>query len=184
MGPKTLPSGAPASESGVMEHGDVSTTPERTGGASASPIVVGTDGSDEAERGMLFAADLALTLGVELVVVHALGMFSQTAGWRVPVAEHEAEATALLRNTWCAPLDDVDGLSWDWRIVQGVATEAVLRVADEVDAGFVVVGSHGAGNSDEPLLGSTSYWIVRNSHRPVIIVPPPDNHRHRRVGVG
>jgi len=167
-----------------MDNGDVpTTTTHNAGQASESPIVVGTDGSAEAARGMLFAANLALTLGVELVVVHALGMYSQTAGWRVPVEEHEAEATALLRDTWCAPLDDVDGLRWDGRVVQGVATEAVLRVADDVDAGFVVVGSHGAGNSDEPLLGSTSYWIVRNSHRPVIIVPPPDNHRHRRAGV-
>jgi nucleotide-binding universal stress UspA family protein len=149
-----------------------------------SPVVVGADGSAESERGLLFAADLAVTLSVELVVVHALGMYSQLAGWRAPIEGHEMEAATLLQTKWCAPLDHIEGLRWSWQVAQGSATEAILRVADEVDAGFVVLGSHGAGNSDQPLLGSTSHWIVRNSHRPVIIVPPDDNHPHRRPGTG
>ena len=90
----------------------------------------------------------------------------------------------MLKTTWCAPLTDIDGLRWRGEVAQGSATDAILRVADDVDAGFIVLGSHGAGNSDQPLLGSTSHWIVRNSHRPVIIVPPDDNHPHRRPGVG
>ena len=90
----------------------------------------------------------------------------------------------MLRSEWCAPLVEIDGLRWSAQVAQGPATDAILRVADDVDAGFIVLGSHGAGNSDEPLLGSTSHWVVRNSHRPVVIVPPGDNHPHRRPGIG
>ena len=151
---------------------------------AGAPVVVGADGSSEAERGLLFAADLAVTLDVQLVVVHALGMFNHLAGWEVPVEEQADQADRLLRTEWCAPLADFDGLQWDARVAQGSATDAILRVADDVDAGFVVLGSHGAGASDQPLLGSTSHWVVRNSHRPVVIVPPGDNHPHRRPGVG
>lgn len=151
---------------------------------AGTPVVVGADGSAESQRGLLFAADLSMTLGVELVVVHALGMYSRAAGWETPVEEHEQEAVSMLNTTWCAPLTDIDGLRWRAEVAQGSATDAILRVADDVDAGFIVLGSHGAGNSDQPLLGSTSHWIVRNSHRPVIIVPPDDNHPHRRPGVG
>ncbi len=147
-----------------------------------APVVVGADGSSESERGLLFAGDLAITLGVELVVVHALGMYNRAAGWETPVEEHADEAAGLLRTKWCAPLERIDGLEWTAQIAHGSATEAILRVADEVDAGFIVLGSHGAGNSDQPLLGSTSHWVVRNSHRPVVIVPPGDNHPHRRPG--
>ena len=147
-------------------------------------MVVGTDGSAESERGLLFGADLAVTLGVELVVVHALGMFNHLAGWETPVEEHEQLAERLLRTEWCAPLAQIDRLRWAAQVAQGSATDAILRVADDVDAGFIVIGSHGAGGSDQPLLGSTSHWVVRNSHRPVIIVPPDDNHPHRRPGVG
>ncbi len=151
---------------------------------AGAPIVVGADGSAESERGLLFAADLSITLGAELIVVHALGMYSQLAGWRAPIEGHEMEAATLLQTAWCAPLDEIEGLRWTWQVAQGSATEAILRVADDVDAGFIVLGSHGAGKSDQPLLGSTSHWIVRNSHRPVVIVPPGDNHPHRRPGVG
>jgi nucleotide-binding universal stress UspA family protein len=151
---------------------------------AGAPVVAGADGSRESERGLLFAADLADTLDVELVVVHALGLYSHESGWQTPIEDHEREAAALLQTTWCAPLHDVEGLRWTARVAHGSAIEAILRVADEVDAGFIVLGSHGAGNSEEPLLGSTSHWVVRNSHRPVVIVPPGDNHPHRRPGTG
>jgi len=151
---------------------------------AGAPVVVGADGSDESARGMMFAADLAVTLGVELVVVHALGMFNHLAGWETPIDEQAEQADRLLRTEWCAPLAEIDRLRWNAQVAQGSATDAILRVADDVDAGFVVLGSHGAGGSDQPLLGSTSHWVVRNSHRPVIIVPPGDNHPHRRPGVG
>ncbi|MFT6291388.1 MAG: nucleotide-binding universal stress UspA family protein [Ilumatobacter sp.] len=146
------------------------------------PLIVGVDGSPESERGLRFASAMAVKLDVELVAVHALGMYSHLAGWRAPIEGHELEAASLLHDRWCARLDDVGGLRWSWQIVQGAAVAAILRVADEVDAGFIVIGSHGAGNSEQPLLGSTSHWVVRNSHRPVIIVPPAGNHRHRRLG--
>lgn len=146
------------------------------------PVIVGVDGSPESDRGLRFASDLAVKLDCELVVVHALGMYSHVAGWRAPIEGHEFEAASLLHELWCARLDDVTGLRWSWQIVQGGAVAAILRVADEVNAGFIVIGSHGAGNSDQPLLGSTSHWVVRNSHRPVVIVPPDDNHPHRRLG--
>lgn len=150
--------------------------------APGAPVVVGADGSSESERGLLFAADLAVTLDVELVVVHALGMYSHVAGWRAPIEGHEQEAATLLETTWCAPLEGIVGLRWSCQVAQGSPVDAILRVADDVDAGFIVLGSHGAGRSDQPLLGSTSHWVVRNSHRPVIIVPPGDNHPHRRSG--
>ena len=129
---------------------------------------------------MEFAADLASVLGSELVVVHARGMYDHAAGWQRPVDADEALAVV---RSWCEVLDGRD-VAWRPQIVSGPPIDAVLRVADEVDAGMIVVGSHGAGRSDQPLLGSTSHWIVRNSHRPVVVVPPGDNHPHRRLGGG
>lgn len=148
------------------------------------PVIVGIDGSSEARRGLLFGADLAETLGVELVVVHAYGLIGSFGDWRSGVEERERQVNLVMVDEWCAPLAGRDGLVWQWRCVQGSAVEAVLRAADEVDAGFIVVGSHGAGNGASPLLGSTSQDIVCHSHRPVIVIPPPDDHRHRRGGVG
>ncbi len=151
---------------------------------SSGPVVVGIDGSAEARRGLLFAADLATTLAVELVVVHAYGLIGSFGDWRSGVEERERQVNTVMIDEWCAPLASQQDLVWQWRCIQGSAVEGILRAADEVDAGFIVVGSHGEGNSSSPLLGSTSQDIVRHSHRPVIVIPPADSHRHRRGGAG
>jgi len=147
-----------------------------------SPVVVGIDRSTEAQRGLVFAADLAETLGVELVVVHAFGLIGTFGDWRSGVEAREREVRTAMVDEWCAPLKERADLRWQWRCVQGSAVEGILRAAGEVDAGFIVVGSHGAGASTAELLGSTSHDIVRHSHRAVIVVPPGDDHQHRRVG--
>lgn len=143
-------------------------------------VVVGIDGSTEARRGLVFAADLAVTLGVELVVIHAYGLVGSFGDWRSGVQVREQQVNTVMVDEWCAPLGDRTDLVWQWRCVQGSAVEGILRAADDVDAGFIVVGSHGAGNSASPFLGSTSQDIVRHSQRPVIVIPPADNHAHRR----
>ena len=155
------------------------------------PIVVGTDGSIEAARGVAFAADLARRLGSRLVVVHSIGLTSSKLGWEAghDAMREEAErhlatgdpATGEGRGDWLDAAGD-GALDLDTRIVDGNASLGLLRVADEIDAGFVVVGSHGAGDASAPLLGSTSHHVVRHSRHPVIVVPPADNHRHQRVG--
>jgi nucleotide-binding universal stress UspA family protein len=148
------------------------------------PVVVGVDGSAEAQRGLLFAADLSATLGSELVVVHAYGLVDLYRGSPPDVHARERQIDHLLQYEWCAPLADRTDVKWRCHCVQGSAVEGLLRAADDVDAGFIVVGSHGAGASSEPLLGSTSHHVVLNSHRPVIIVPPGDNHPHQRGAAG
>lgn len=52
---------------------------------------------------------------------------------------------------------------------------AILDVADEEDAGVVVVGARGTSALASVLLGSVSYGLVHNSKRPVLVVPPPDD---------
>ena len=145
------------------------------------PVVVGVDGSAESQRGLVFAANLARAIGVDLVVVHALGLLAHVGEAGAPSHGHESEIEAELRSRWCSPLAAFDDVVWRAEIVQGDAVDGMLREADAVEAGLIVVGSHGAGNSEAPLLGSTSHALVRNSHLPVIVVPPEDNHPSRVV---
>lgn len=175
-------------DDGMVANPDVSGNTEDSDSRhrlrGGSPVVVGIDSSIEARRGLLFAADLAEALDVELVVVHAYGLVGSYGDWKPGVESREHQVNTALVNEWCAPLAGYHGLSWQWRCVQGSAVDGILRAADEVEAGFVVVGSHGAGKSSVPLLGSTSQSIVRNSHRPVIVIPPAEDHPHRRGGAG
>lgn len=145
------------------------------------PVVVGADGSNESARGLLFAADIAATLGAELIVVHALGMTTPGVDWHVPTDERRAIVRQRLDDEWTAVLDRTAIESGTrTEVVDGPAAIGLLRVADDVDASLIVVGSHGVGKSTDPFLGSTSHYIVASSHRPVVVVPPGEDHPHQR----
>ncbi|MDO6805136.1 universal stress protein, partial [Wenyingzhuangia sp. 1_MG-2023] len=55
------------------------------------------------------------------------------------------------------------------RVEEGRAWQEILRVADEIKASVIVMGTrHGLGKK---LLGSTAAKVMEHSVRPVLIVP-------------
>jgi nucleotide-binding universal stress UspA family protein len=62
------------------------------------------------------------------------------------------------------PLVTSGNLDGTWR--------TILRVADDVDASLIVMGSRGLGGVRTLFLGSVSHGVVHHSHRPVLVVPP------------
>ncbi|MEL6890190.1 MAG: universal stress protein [Actinomycetota bacterium] len=149
------------------------------------PIVAGIDGSTESERGVRWASRLAVALDSPLVLVHALGLISRSMDWHVTTGERIKTIETELLPRWTSFLDEDEGaVEWSARIEHGTPSRVLLVVADEVDAAMIVVGSHGAGTSEDPFLGSTSHRVVADSHRPVVVVPPSTNHPHQRSGAG
>jgi nucleotide-binding universal stress UspA family protein len=134
------------------------------------PVLVGVDGSATSGRALEFAALLAERLGVELVVVHALGLLTVIDGEHVPATGRRDEVRAMLEQDWCAALVGRGELTWRPTLVDGSPAEVMLAQADELDAGLVVVGSRGVGS--DKLLGSTSHHLVHHCNRPVVVVPP------------
>lgn len=135
-------------------------------------ILIATDGSEEAELALWTAVDLANSTNSELQVA--------TAGWPdIPeYVELLEEAYQRLEREAKQTLDEQVK-----KIGQagGVAAKAHLRMerlpgqeithlADEVDAGLIVMGSRGLGGMRRLLLGSVSDSVVRHSHCPVLIV--------------
>lgn len=57
---------------------------------------------------------------------------------------------------------------------RGTATvwHAVLDIAEERGAAVIVLGARGRSSLGTALLGSVSYGVVHNSHRPVLVIPP------------
>jgi nucleotide-binding universal stress UspA family protein len=56
----------------------------------------------------------------------------------------------------------------------------IAKVADELDADAIVLGTRGRGDVTSLLLGSTSHTIVQHADRPVVVVPAPAVARARR----
>ena len=136
----------------------------------AGPVVVGVDGSANAQRALGVAAELARRLDVDLVVLHALGLMTVIEGRHVPSEGHRDDIERLLRTEWCRPLQHDRSLRWRAEIVYGSPADVLLNQGTDLDASLVVVGSRGIG--DELALGSTSHHVVHHCDRAVGVVPP------------
>ena len=139
---------------------------------SSGPVIVGVDGSSNAQRALSMAAEIARTFDLDLAVFHAIGMMTVIEGRHVPSEGHREDLERLLRLEWCAPLAEVRELRWRAELVYGSPADVLLKMGSELDAAFVVVGSRGVG--DEQALGSTSLHVVHHCDRPVVVVPPAD----------
>jgi nucleotide-binding universal stress UspA family protein len=139
---------------------------------SRGPVVVGVDGSPDAQRALALAAHLARALDVDLAVFHALGLMTVIDGRHVPSEGHRDDIERLLRNEWCGVLQGDPTLRWRAEIVYGSPADVLMGMGSDLQASFVVVGSRGAG--EERLLGSTSHHVVHHCERPVVVVPPAD----------
>ncbi len=51
--------------------------------------------------------------------------------------------------------------------------EAIVEVADEIDAAVIVMGTRALSGAADLLDGSVSHQVAKHAGRPVLIVPPP-----------
>ena len=146
-----------------------------------STIVVGTDGSNHALDAIRRAGQLAERL--ELPSVHVVcaiaadssytlravegesGIVSEAAVPGSQAEEHIATAEATLAS---------HSVSTVPHIVIGDASNAILEVADRVDADLIVVGARGLSALQRFPRGSVSTRIAHHSTRDVLIVEHDD----------
>ena len=140
--------------------------------STSGPVVVGADGSSNAARALRVAAWLAAAAGIDLVVVHALGLTTVVDGRHVPTEGNEDAVEQQLVDRWCAPLEGRDDLRWRAELRYGSPSDALLGAVRDLDASLVVVGTRGMREDSERLLGSTSHHVVHRASCPVVVVPP------------
>lgn len=136
-----------------------------------STIVAGYDGSPSSRAAIAHAITLAA--GGRVVVVHAHEGAPEhlSARWReVLDREHLERAREVLDEILLEDNQELGGARWEGRLEPGDPADAILRVAQEVGAEALVVGSHGYGPLAS-LLGSVSHELVRRADRPVTIIP-------------
>lgn len=136
------------------------------------PIIVGVDGSPESVRAAVLGSTMAVTAGVECVVVHAaMDYWSAAAmhGTGVDMAALDLatreQARALVQGTLAGMVPEA--LVRDMVIRTGAPAAVLTQVAQEHDAELIVVGGkHRKGIAR--LAGSTVTNLARLSSRPVI----------------
>lgn len=140
-------------------------------------IVVGYDGSPDADAALAWAARTASITGDEVVALIVVDPMDNPRGVAWPESwwlEIEDRARRVLS----------DGPAVESRIERHVGGPVALLVERSVDASAVVLGSQGHSAVGEIFLGSVSQGVARRAHIPVIVVRQPANPDSRRIVVG
>jgi nucleotide-binding universal stress UspA family protein len=136
-------------------------------------VLLATDGSWEAALAATTAADLAKSTGSELHVVHVgeipLVYHPERHTYRAEYEEHEKEAQQLLEAE-VARIKEAGATVAQAHLRMGRADEEIVDLAQNIDAGMIVMGSRGQGRLRRALVGSVSESVVRHAHCPVTIV--------------
>lgn len=113
------------------------------------------------------------------VLEHAVAL-SRLSGARlvllVVAHGHTRDANAFLREQAEAYLLErasrltAEGLVVETRVVEGEPDEGILRAAEDVKAGIVVMATHGHGHVRHLLLGSVTEAVLRAGDVPVLLV--------------
>jgi nucleotide-binding universal stress UspA family protein len=142
-----------------------------------SSIVVGTDGSDTASKAVAQAIDLARSVGAKLELVTA---YEPVSSQRISAERREAPEDLQ----WAiGPREDADatleaaakpareaGVEVELYARQGDPADAILDVAEEVEADLIVVGNKGMTGAKRFLLGSVPNKVSHHAPCSVLII--------------
>jgi nucleotide-binding universal stress UspA family protein len=134
-------------------------------------ILLATDGSLDAALALETAVDLANTTNSELHVVTAARGYPAYDIRIEEVAEQLRQEAQEVLDEQVRRVDEVGGTVQETHVRVGERrSDEIVKVAEEIRAGLIVMGSRGLGGVRRTLMGSVSDAVVRHAHCPVLIV--------------
>jgi nucleotide-binding universal stress UspA family protein len=143
-------------------------------------ILLATDGSEEAQLALSTAVDQANSTNSELHLV-TVGPWNPDPAY----ATHEAnfrwqtyedvieaigkEAQQIL-DEQVKKIEEAGGTVQEAYVRRGRKDQEIVRLAEEIGAGLIVIGSRGRAGVRRALMGSVSDSVVRHAHCPVLVV--------------
>ena len=138
-------------------------------------ILLATDGSPHAELAARTALDLAQSTGSRLHVMAVARTFPAAVYEPYAEAEREdlrREAQEIL-DAQVRKIEESGGTVAVAHLRMGEERdEAIVHLAEDIDAGLIVIGSRGFGGLRRALLGNVADSVVRHAHCPVLVVRP------------
>ena len=165
-------------------------------------ILIPTDFSETANLALEHAVKMARLLDSEITLLHVVSTFA----FRVNLPEVEVDETqeAKLSGVIGSKLKSIaeeisqkEGIKVSTLITSGRIREEVVRVAEEIYADIIILGTHGVSGLREFFMGSNAFRIVSDAACPVLciqesghpvgfknIVVPIDNSFYSREKLG
>ena len=139
-------------------------------------ILCPVDFSETSERAAQYAVGLARQLGAGIHFVHAWQMpvYAFPDGAVILGPDVVAQITGELQRSLDALVarHREPELAIEGHLAQGLADREITRLAQELDAQLIVMGTHGRTGLPHLFLGSVAERVVRTSSVPVLTVPP------------
>jgi nucleotide-binding universal stress UspA family protein len=140
-------------------------------------ILLATDGSDEASLAAQAATELSKETGSEVHLVYVLPTPAQMIGHHLYSDElresliggAERDAETFLKEQ-AEQIGSDGGKVAETHLRSGDPDKEILRTAESLGVGLIVIGSRGLGAVSRMLIGSVSDSIVRHAHCPVLVV--------------
>jgi nucleotide-binding universal stress UspA family protein len=146
-------------------------------------IVVAADGSPASILGLQQVADLAPRMGAKVVVVYVRHLpataLMASGGADVSLMQAMDEMESEVRQL-VLRLVGATGVAWEYMVRVGSPGEEIAKVADEVHADLIVVGSNRHSSLHDLLLGSTAAYLSTHARSSVLVIR--DRSAHSTVG--
>ncbi len=140
-------------------------------------ILLATDGSDEGKLAAQAATELSRETGSEVHVVYVLPTPAQLIGHHLYSDEiresliggAERDAETFLKEQ-AEKVNSGGGKVAETHLRSGDPDKEILRAAEALNVGLIVIGSRGLGALSRALMGSVSDSVVKHAHCPVFVV--------------
>jgi nucleotide-binding universal stress UspA family protein len=135
-------------------------------------ILHGTDFSSRADCAFRLAFSLAKDYRARLVVLHVVSLSVVIEGVAAIASRSEeflAEAREKLDKL---PAADAE-VRFERRLAEGSPSEEILRIAQEINADLIVLGTHGRSGLARAFMGSVAEDVLRKASCPVLTITVP-----------
>lgn len=143
-----------------------------------------TDFSEHSKHAFHLACSLARDHGARVVLLHVVvPPMTSCEGVVLPPPIEEATEDAKRRLSQIKLAD----IPIEHRVAEGDPAEMILRVAEEVHADLIVMGTHGRTGLSRLLMGSVAEQVMRKAPCPVLTMKAPfpaEQAEERQVEIG
>ncbi len=137
----------------------------------SGPVLIGVDGSEKAETGLSVGRALAERIGAKVARVRAYSIPPpvgvEFVAYPVDLSASMKDATEEYLKSTALPGEELFA-------VMAPPVDAIAEAADRIDAGLVVLTSHGKGFARRIAMGSVTDRAVHTLKRPILVVPVSD----------